>query len=156
MEVRVLHRDPNILRVPHHIQHTNKPLKTFFSPKREESAIREYEWQKSNLPPESLTLALRKRYAPTFCYTSVRVSPTRVKQPFFYFENTPFHSFFLSFPFPFFFSRREELLQENLAQRVDLQQEWVALIGALSNVLQTTLETSSQSRFDIRYRTNLR
>eukprot|EP00729_Bicosta_minor_P004718 gene4718-3963_t len=73
---------------------------------REESAIREYEWQKSNLPPESLTLALRKR--------------------------------------------REELLQENLAQRVDLQQEWVALIGALSNVLQTTLETSSQSRFDIR------
>ena len=46
--------------------------------------------------------------------------------------------------------RRKELLKENLAQRTDLQQEWLALIGAMDSALKSKLETRSMSNSDIR------
>ena len=36
-------------------------------------------------------------------------------------------------------ARREELLKENLAQRPDLQQEWLALVASMDQTLQTIM-----------------
>ena len=136
----------------------SKPQEPSAQAQVDPATLRVYPWQNLNLDPEGTNQALRNRYTSyrlnsdssalplTVHCTHKRPAHSHPHQPPYPKPTPPTHAG-LSIGYRL---RRKELLKENLAQRTDLQQEWLALIGAMDSALKSKLETRSMSNSDIR------